>query len=569
MSEEDIYSAAPGTPQDMPPAPAPAKSHRRAWLPSLIWLIPIMAALIGLSLVTKTLFERGPAITISFLTAEGLEVGRTKVKYKDVDIGTVQTISLSEDRSHVLVQVQLKREARSFTAKDTLFWVVRPRIAVTGVSGLGTLFSGAYIGADAGLSEERSNEFVGLEAPPIITRDASGKQFVLHAEDIGSLDIGSPVYYRRVKVGQLSAFELDPDGKGVTLRVFVNAPYDKFVGVNTRFWHASGFDIQVSTGGFKLNTQSLATLVLGGLAFQSPDDKPGVAAAENTEFLLADDMAEAMKAPDGEAQTLLLYFKHSVRGLRPGASVDFRGVELGEVKSIGVEYDADQREFRMPVLVQIYPDRLGRKFNEMRQQSTYTAEQRIRFMIGRGLRAQLRTANLLTGQAYVALDFFPRAAPVKPDESQTPIVLPTIPNTTDELQTQITDIVEKLSQVPFDKIGRNVEQLTGKLSAVPYDELVSDTRRTLAALQQTLGSAEQLMQSLNNNVAPEIVAAMQDVRSTLDTAQRTLAEDAPLQQDLRNTLQELSRAAASLRVLTDYLERHPEAILRGKPEDQP
>jgi paraquat-inducible protein B len=569
MSEEDIYSAPPNMPQDMPPAPDPLRTRQRAWLPSLIWLIPILAALIGLSLVAKTLFERGPEITISFLTAEGLEVGRTKVKYKDVDIGTVQAISLSEDRSHVLVKVQLKREARSFTAQDTLFWVVRPRIAVTGVSGLGTLFSGAYIGADAGFSEERSNEFNGLESPPIITRDASGKQFVLHAEDIGSLDIGSPVYYRRVKVGQLSAFDLDADGKGVTLRVFVNAPYDKFVGADTRFWHASGFDVQVSTGGFKLNTQSLATLVLGGLAFQSPDDKPGPPASENTEFLLAEDMVEAMKAPDGEAQTLLLYFNHSVRGLRPGATVDFRGVELGEVKSIGVEYDAEQHEFSMPVLVQIYPDRLGRKFSEAQRKSRYTAEQRIRFMISRGLRAQLRMANLLTGQTYVALDFFPKAAPVKRDEAQTPIVLPTIPTSTDELQTQIAGIVEKLSQVPFDKIGRNMERLTGKLSDVPYDALVGDTRQTLASLQHTLASAEQLMQNLNNNVAPEIVAAMKDVRTTLDSAQRTLAADAPLQQDLRNTLHELSRAAASLRVLTEYLERHPEAILRGKPKDKP
>ena len=566
MSEEDIYSAAPDKPQQ---APQPKRIRQRPWLPSLIWLIPILAAVIGLSLVAKTLFERGPEITISFLTAEGLEVGKTRVKYKDVDIGTVQAINLSEDRTHVLVRVQLKREAHSFTAKDTLFWVVRPRIAVTGVSGLGTLLSGAYIGADAGASEDRNDEFIGLESPPIITRDASGKQFVLHAGDIGSLDIGSPVYYRRVKVGQLSAFELDDDGKGVTLRIFVNAPYDKFVGINTRFWHASGFDLQVGTGGFKLNTQSLTTLVLGGLAFQSPNDEPGQPAKENTEFLLASDYGQAMKAPDGAAQTLLLYFKQSIRGLRPGATVDFRGVELGEVQSVGIEYDAEQHEFNMPVLIRIYPDRLGRKFNEARRQSNYTAEQRIRFMIGRGLRAQLRTANLLTGQMYIALDFFPKAAAVKADESQKPLLLPTIPNTTDELQTQIGDIVQKLSQVPFDEIGNNVRDLTGNLSKVPYDELVGDARQTLAALNRTLASAEQLTHSLNQDVAPEIVAAMQDVRKTLTGAQRTLAEDAPLQQDLRRTLQELSRAAASLRVLTDYLERHPEAILRGKQEEQP
>lgn len=566
MSEEDIYSAS----QDVHNAPPePARVRQRYWLPSLIWLIPILAALIGLSLVAKTLVERGPEITISFLSAEGLEIGKTKVKYKNVDIGTVQAISLSEDRSHVLVKVQLTHQAKSFTASDTRFWVVRPRIAVTGVSGLGTLFSGAYIGADAGVSEERTNEFIGLEAPPIITRDASGKQFVLHASDIGSLDIGSPVYYRRVKVGQLSAFELDGDGRGVTLRIFINAPYDKFVGVNTRFWHASGFDIQVSASGFKVNTQSLATVVLGGLAFQSPDDKPGPLAHENTAFLLAADQSEAMKAPDGNAETLLLYFKQSVRGLRPGATVDFRGVTLGEVKSIGIEYDAQQHEFSMPVLIQVYPDRLGRKFNEAQRESRYTAAQRIRFMIGRGLRAQLRMANLLTGQTYVALDIFPKAAPVKVDKTQTPIVLPTIPNSTDELQSQVGEIVQKLSQVPFDKIGGNMELLTRNLSKVPFEDVVADMRHTLTELNQTLDGAEQLTHTLNNDVAPEIVTAMQDVRKTLASAGRTLDADAPLQQDLRRTLQELSRAAASLRVLTDYLEQHPEAIIRGKQEEQP
>ena len=541
--------------------PAPEKARQRDWVPSLIWLIPILAAVIGISLAVKTWVQRGPEITIVFSSAEGLEAGKTKVKYKEVEIGTVQSIMLSKDRTHVLASVQLKKEAESFAAADSRFWVVRPRIAGSGVSGLSTLLSGAYICADAGVATEKADTFTGLEVPPTITRDVSGKQYVLHAADIGSLDIGSPIYYRRIKVGQVTAFDLDENGKGITIRIFVNAPYDKFIGMNTRFWHASGFDMQINAGGFTFNTQSLATVVLGGLSFQSPDDEPGPPAKENTAFALVESQTEALKEPDGESEVILLDFKQSVRGLTPGAEVSFRGRVLGHVKSIGIEYDPKQREFSMPVLVEVYPARLGQKFAEYRKQSKDTPQQRLQFMINRGLYAQLRTGNLLTGQVYIALDFFPKAISANAakkdassniagkDISTTLLQLPTIPSNAEEIQTQISEIALKLSKVPFDQIGNEMQQ-------------------SLKVLKQTLNSTGQLAEKLNNDVAPEITVAMKDVRKTLNAAERTLSEDAPLQQDLRQTLQELARAAASLRILTDYFERHPESVIRGKRGDK-
>ncbi len=539
--------------------PAPEKARQLNWIPSLIWLIPILAAIIGISLAVKAWIQQGPEITITFRSGEGLEAGKTKVKYKEVEIGIVQSIRLSEDRSLVLVTVQLKKEAKSFTAADSRFWVVRPRIATSGVSGLSTLLFGAYIGADAGVESEKKDKFTGLETPPIVTRDTSGKQYILHATDIGSLDIGSPVYFRRIKAGQVTAYDLDENGKGITMRVFINSPYDKFVGINTRFWHASGFDMQLNADGLKLKTQSLATVVLGGLSFQSPDDNPGPRAKEDTAFILAENQTEALKEPDGEAEIILLNFKQSLRGLTPGAEVSFRGLVLGQVKSIGIEYDPKQQEFSMPVLVQIYPERLGRRFAEYRKESKYTAQQRLQFMINRGLRAQLRTANLLTGQLYVAFDFFPKVVAVKRDVSRSKadvdaahalLELPTIPSSAEEIQTQVSEIALKLSKVPFDEIG-------------------SELQESLKILQGTLNSATQLAEKLNNDVAPEITVAMKDVRETLNAAGRTLSEDAPLQQDLRQTLQELTRAAVSLRVLTDYLERHPESVIRGRRGDKP
>ena len=540
--------------------PSPVVVKRRRWLPSLIWLIPIVAALVGVTLVARMLTERGPTITISFRTAEGIEAGKTQLKYKEVEIGTVKSLRLAEDRSRVVATVQLLKEARSFTAADTRFWVVRPRADPTGVSGLSTLFSGAYIGADAGESEETARDFEGLEAPPIVTRDESGRQFVLRADDLGSLDIGSPVYYRRVRVGQVAAYTLAEDGTAVTLRVFINSPYEKFVGANTRFWHASGFDMQIDASGFRLRTQSLATVALGGIAFQAPDGEPGSPALENTQFKLAADEGAAMAADDGPATSVLMYFDQSLRGLAPGAPVDFRGIVLGEVKSIGIDFDRKERQFHMPVLVDVYPKRLRRGIgNEEDQQ---LRDDRLRLMIERGLRAQLRIGNLLAGQLYIALDFFPNADRAEPPSPGGPLVLPTVPNSLDELQSQIGEIAVKLNRIPYEQIGKDLQQ-------------------ALAGLDRTFVGAEKLMKTLNNDVSPQVSAAMKDIRRTLDTASRTIdsagkamttagraiAEDAPLQQDLRDTLQELSRAAVSLRVLSDYLEQHPESLLRGKPRD--
>ena len=536
-------------PEPQPPRAAPKVVRRRNWLPSLIWLIPVVAALVGVYLVARILMDRGPEIVLTFKSAEGLEANKTAVKYKDVQIGTVQSIRLASDRSHVRVLVQLKKEASAFTAQDTRFWVVRPRLDTSGISGLGTLLSGAYIGADAGTSEETAGEFTGLETPPIVTRDASGRQFLLKSRDIGSLDIGSPVYFRRIKVGQVAAYELDSDGHGVTLRVFVNAPYDKFVGVNTRFWHASGFDVDLNASGLKVRTQSLVTVLLGGIAFQSPEDQNGPVAQENAAFMLAGDETTAMKEPDGPSRTMLLYFNQSLRGLSPGAPVDFRGVVIGEVKSIGVEFDRSEREFKMPVVVQIYPDRLRRRGANVGSETPFSQLERWRFLVSKGLRAQLRTGNLLTGQVYVAIDFFPDAKPVALDIERTPLELPTAPNSLDELQSQVAEIARKINKVPF-------------------DEIAADLRRALGSLNKTLAGAEQLVKGIHNDLTPEMAAAMKDVRRTLHSAEKTIADDSPLQQDLRQTLQEVTRAAGSLRVLTDYLERHPESLIRGKPEDK-
>jgi paraquat-inducible protein B len=347
-----------------PDFPEAAVKPRSRWRLQLVWLVPLVAVLIGGWLAVQAVLQKGPIITISFKTGEGIEAGKTKIKYKDVDIGLVKSVALSKDRSGVVATAELAKDATSLLVDDTRFWVVRPRISGGTVSGLGTLLSGSYIGTDVGTQAKSRRDFVGLEVPPVFAKDVPGREFLLKSEDMGSLDIGTPVFFRRLQVGQISSYNLDADGNGVTLRVFINAPYDKYVHADTRFWHASGVDLSLDTSGVKVITQSMVAILIGGVAFQSPDDAANEPAAEaNTQFNLFHDRAEAMKRHDRIVETYTLSFKESsVRGLTIGAPVDFRGIVVGEVTGIYTRFNREKGEFSIPVEVQIYPERFTSRY---------------------------------------------------------------------------------------------------------------------------------------------------------------------------------------------------------------
>ena len=342
--------------RDLPEAVANTK--KRGSL-QLVWIVPIVAALIGAWLAVQAFIERGPTVTIKFKTAEGLEAGKTKIKYKEVDIGLVTEVALGENRKTVVATAEFRKQAESFLVEDTRFWVVRPRIAGGQVSGLGTLLSGSYIGIDPGKATNSRRRFTGLETAPIVTGDRPGRQFVLRADELGSLEIGSPVYFRRLQVGEVIGFKLAKDGTGVSFRIFVRAPYDRFVTAGSRFWNASGVDVALDAAGFRVQTQSLISILLGGIAFQSPPNvEPGPPSEPNTEFTLFANQGEAFEHPDTVAETYLLLFDESVRGLSVGAAVDFRGLVIGEVTAIGLDIDPAKMEIRSPVEIRIYPDRL-------------------------------------------------------------------------------------------------------------------------------------------------------------------------------------------------------------------
>ncbi len=528
--------------------PRPVVRQRR-FTESLIWLVPALAALVGLSLVIHNWLQVGPQITVSFQSAEGLDAGKTPVKYKNVVIGRVKKIRLSDDRSHVLVVVALEKSAKGFATEGTRYWVVRPRIGLGGVSGIDTLFSGAFIGADVGESNRPQEEFNGLETPPVVNHGALGRSFVLHADDLGSLDIGSPVYYRRIQVGRVASYALDNDGKGVSLHIFVDGPNDRFVTRSSRFWNASGVDLSVGANGLKLNTQSMAAVLAGGVAFQdSPGPHDSTRAPEDTTFTLFGDRVTALAPPDGEPHFIRMRFAQSVRGLAVDAPVEFLGINVGKVVSVRLDYDEKAQKFPVLVGAVIYPQRLGNAYEKLEAMARARGEtpdlsRMMGGFIAHGLRAQARTGNLLTGQLYVALDFVPHAAKVAFDPAERPLTIPTASGSFDKLQDQLAEIVDKLDKVPFDSIGKNLDQ-------------------TLAGLNITL-------KQVNAETLPAFKDTLQGVQKTLGTADEALSGDSPLQRNLGATLEQVQRMARSLRVLSDYLGGHPEALLRGRRADPP
>ena len=516
-----------------------ALSRRRTRL-SLVWVVPIVAALVGAWVAVTRIESEGPKITIVFGSAEGLEAGKTKIEYKGVEVGTITSIQLAPDHRQVLAAAEMAPKTEDFLVEDTQFWVVRPRISGANVTGLGTLISGAYIGMEIGSSKRKKRDFVTLETPPVVTGGVPGRFFVLETPNLGSLDIGTPVLFRRLQVGEVASYVLDKDGRRFTLKVFVKAPYDQYVCSNTRFWQASGIDMQLSASGLSVQTQSLLSILIGGIAFETPANGPVLPAAdENSVFPLYLSRAQAYEPPPRNPQPFELIFNQSVRGLEPGAPVELRGIKVGQVMDIRAQIDARTLKFSAPVIVQLDAQRLGVKILDIRPGADLAPIRRkiIDSLIAHGVRAQLRTGNLLTGAVFVAFDFFPSAPPAFVDWSQNPPRLPTTPGQLEEVEAGLGNIVQKLSKLPLQQIGANLQ-------------------KALAQLDLTLVSARGTLESMNTT--------LNDASSTLNDANSLVGPRSEQIQEIDETLQELTRTARSVRVLADYLEQHPESLIRGK-----
>jgi paraquat-inducible protein B len=525
---------------------------------SIVWLIPLVALFVGGWLAYQALRDEGPTITIGFKTAEGIEADATKIKFKNVDVGHVERVAFSEDLTQVIVTAKLSKNMRKYLTDSTRFWVVRARIAAGRVSGLGTLISGTHIGMDPGFEGASRRAFIGLESPPAITTGASGRFFDLIADSLGSLEIGSPVYYRQLQVGQVVQYFMSEDGNSVQVKIFIDSPHDRQVFPRTRFWNVSGIEARLDASGIRISTGSLMSLLVGGIAFETPLDllHPETPAEEGRQFILHKDYDSIYEKVYATKITYLLYFNETVRGLLPGAPVEFRGIEIGQVKDIKMEFDPEKQDLRIPVLIEVEPERI-----EMKGVTIEESHRSINQLIEKGLRAQLRTGMLLTGQLFVHLDIYPEAPKQRLTYEKEYPVIPTIPATLEELTSSLTQLLHKMENFPIEQIGKDLE---GTMKG--FNELSNskDLRRAIEHLDMTIGQAQLLITDINKTIAPQLKKAIDQVNQTLSTADELLNPDSPISHELRQTLREFTYMARSVRSMVEYLERHPETLIHGK-----
>jgi paraquat-inducible protein B len=502
---------------------------------SMVWLLPILAVLIAGWLGYKAYSEIGPTITISFKEATGIEAGKTKIKFKDVEIGTVDDVTLSDDLSGVLVTASLRSEAKKYLKENTQFWVVRPRIGAGGISGLSTLFSGAYIEIEPG-DGAKKKQFAGLEVPPVITAEVKGRSFILHSDSIGSLDAGSPIYYEGIHAGEIISYKFSPDSNQIILDIFVQDPFHDLVKENTRFWNVSGVEVLADTDGVDIKTGSLQSIILGGIAFESYGDKTihAKVANEDATFTLYDRYGDIADKQYKLKVPYVMFFKGSVRGLSVGAPVDFRGIKVGSVTKIQIVGDPKTQDIYIPVTIAIEPQRVKLLAN-----ATRSPRENIAKLVKRGLKAQLQTGNLLTGELYVDLDLHPEAetklAGIKYEHPE----LPTIPTAIAEVKETLTKLAADIRKMPLDEIAQNILETTQGMN-----HLVNDP------------DMKKIPHSTN--------AALVQATKTLHTVDGVIEPDSPLQYDLATMLVEFKEAARSIRILSDYLEQHPETLIAGK-----
>ena len=525
---------------------ADIKLSKKASLP-LVWLLPLIALLVSAWLIFKSISEKGPVITINFPTAEGLEVDKTKIRYLEVEVGKVIAISINKDLKTIRVTAQMTNTATQFLKKTTAFWVVRPQVGLGGVSGLGTLLSGPYIELKPGTGDDQRH-FGGLKAPPVQKSNVDGKQFILETSDLGSMRPGTVINFNGIPVGEVLSHKLSEDGNSIHLSIFINAPYDQFVRKNTRFWVDSGVDLSASADGFKVRTGPLISLLSGGIAFRtSPKDTPAEIEPENKLFQLYSTYDESNQIVYINTLKYVMHFNGSVRGLTIGAPVQLRGIPIGKVTDISLELDKKTAEIRVPVIVELEPERI-----ESIHDDTHISHQDImEQLIKKGLRAQLQTGSLVTGQMLIDLDFHPGTKTVVSDDHHSDYPeFPTIASS-------------------FEEFSHSAQAIMDKLAKLPLDKLTVEMNKTLGALQDTSRAATGMLITANGTLDTAKVT-LGNASGTIKSAQQVLGNLEPGSNgyyEFHKLLQELTQAANSMKQLTDYLEQHPESLIRGKTEN--
>ena len=547
-------------------AAVPRATTRRSRRISAIWIIPLVAVAIGGWLAWDTWSKQGPTIRISFDSGEGLQAGQSQLKFKDIVFGTVKSLELAPDHTHVVVTVATTHEAKPLLTDQTIFWVVKPRLFAGNVSGLETLLSGSYIGMLPGEAGGKAqHRFVGHEDPPILLANVPGHTFVLKAKKLGSISLGSPVFYRDLSVGEVLGWDIADMAEYVTIRAFVRAPYDSYVHDGTRFWNASGVSVKLAGAGIEVQMESLKALLLGGIAFETPTAEIHTAVtAENHVFPLFADRDAAYNASYTRKIPMISYFPGSVKGLAPGSEVTVHGLKVGQVTEVRLTYDRANDTVLAPVRYEIEPERVVgvgvRVFK--------TDAESVEALLKGGLRASLQSASLITGQQVVALDFVTDAPPVPVTKEGEDFVLPTTEGGGFAgLASSANDLLGKVNQIPFDQIGKS---LNGILKSINDATQGPQLKKALTDLSAMIASAQAMMQRLDTKQLPQLTA---DLEKTLTSANKLVlsldsgyGDNTKFNRDLDRLMAQTTDAVRSIRALTDLLARHPEALIKGRQE---
>jgi len=514
---------------------------------SPVWIIPIVALLVGAWLTYKAFDEKGLTINIVFPSATGIVAEKTSIKYKDIEIGKVINVNFTKDLKSVVVTAELKKNMKPYLSEKSRFWIMSARVGLNSVEGLDTLLSGAYIVMDPKRGEKYLRSFKGLKNAPVISDETDGKIFKLKADSIGSLDIGSPIYYKRLKAGNIISYKLADDSHSIDMEIFIKKPYSNLIDTKTRFWNASGVNASIGADGVKIHTESIASILTGGLSFDNFKKFGNGKSVENNHlFILYNSREKARKRHYSRELHFYVYLNGNIRGLSIGAPVELKGVKIGEVVDFSLVGDIDKIEFKIPTLIKVEPERftiIGKNITKGNKVNSNVFEK----LIENGLRVELKNGNLLTGELFIDLDFH-TDAPYHPklEKLNGFYILPTVPTAMESLKSDVLTLLNRLAAVPIEEIGREIKASVSELKT-----LIKDVRtKTVPMLNSTLDSTDSTIKNMDSTI--------------LSAKKNYLDSNARINKELIKVLNELGMTTRSIRSLTNYLERHPEAIIRGK-----
>ncbi|EOI3546513.1 intermembrane transport protein PqiB [Cronobacter dublinensis] len=524
------------------------------WSP--VWIFPIITALIGAWILFYHYSHQGPVVTLMTTNAEGIEGGKTTIKSRSVDVGVVESAVLTDDLHHVEIKARMNPGMEKLLYGDSVFWVVKPQIGREGVTGLNTLLSGSYIELQPGSKGSVPESYKLLDAPPLAPPDAKGIRVILDSSKAGQLNPGDPVLFRGYRVGSVETSTFDPQKRSISYQLFINAPNDRLVTSNVRFWKDSGIAVDLSSSGMRVEMGSLSTLFSGGVSFDVPDGwELGQPVAEKTAFTLYDDQRSIQESLYTEHIDYLLFFKDTIRGLQPGAPVEFRGIRLGTVSQVpffvpGLR-QAVNTDYSIPVLVRIEPERLANQIGEDPDVASHLHD-----LMKKGLRATLKTGNLVTGQLFVDLDFYPKAPPVTTIASYNGYpVIPTVSSGLAQIQQRLMDTLDKINNLPLNPM---IEQATNTLS---------ESQRTMRRLQTTLDNLNQLTSSQS---AQELPADMQKTLRELNRSMQGFQPGSAAYNKMVADMQRLDQVLRELQpVLRTLNEKSNALVFESKEKKDP